>query len=214
MQIAQDSHVARPGLVSRETGMSRHFAEITYTESVKAAQRRYNGRELAAAAMDPGPVELGPREQAFIAARDSFYLATVSETGWPHVQHRGGAAGFLKVLAPAMLGFADYQGNRQYVSVGNLRHDDRAALILMDYPNRRRLKILGHVQVIDVADVGPELRAAVLPPEAGIPAGRILLIRVAAFDWNCSQHITRRYTDSELQSRGLAPKPDQPTVEE
>jgi predicted pyridoxine 5'-phosphate oxidase superfamily flavin-nucleotide-binding protein len=182
--------------------MSRHFAALAYTPSVRAAQRRYGGRELAA-----GPAaeaELGPRERAFIAARDSFYLATVSEAGWPHVQHRGGPAGFLKVLGPATLGFADYGGNRQFVSVGNLAHDSRAALFLMDYPNRRRLKILGRVRVIDLAEAAPELRAAVLPPPGGAPAERILLIEVAAYDWNCSQHITPRYTEGELQALGIA----------
>lgn len=188
-----------------ETGMSRHFAEIAYTESVRAAQRRYGGRELAAAPGREGmEVALGPREREYIAARESFYLATVGETGWPHVQHRGGPAGFLKVLAPATLGFADCRGNRQYVSVGNLGHDDRAALILMDYPRRRRLKILGRVEVIARADAAPELLAATLPPFSGIPVERILLIQVAAFDWNCSQHIIPRYTESEWQSRGVS----------
>lgn len=190
--------------------MSRHFAEIAYTESVKAAQRHYNGGELAVAGMGGERVELGPRESDYIAARDSFYFATVGESGWPHVQHRGGPAGFLKVLSPTTLGFADYHGNRQYVSIGNLGHNHRAALILMDYPNRRRLKILGHVQVVDTADATPELLSAVLPPFSGVPVERILLIRVVAFDWNCSQHITPRYTESELQSLGIP----QPTIEE
>lgn len=215
--------------------MSRHFAAIAYTASVRAAQRRYEGRELDAAPDHPA-VELGPRECEFIAARDSFYLSTVSETGWPHVQHRGGPAGFLRVVGPATLAFADYSGNRQYVSVGNLAQNDRAALILMDYPNRRRLKILGHIEVIDVSSphsnlpggaasplvgnaapqgdlsLGPRsLRGAVdadflakMIPPGDAPGGRIeriLVIRVAAFDWNCSQHITPRFTESECQTR-------------
>lgn len=178
--------------------MSRPFARIAYTDSVKAAQSRYNGSELPLAATGESTVELGPREIEHIAARDSFYLATVSETGWPHIQHRGGPAGFLKVLGPSTLGFADYSGNRQYISVGNLFHDDRVAMILMDYPNRRRLKLLGRVQVIDFAAAAPALLAAVLPSPTGIPVERILLIQVVAFDWNCSQHITPRYTQTEL----------------
>ena len=179
--------------------MSGHFAKIAYTPGVRAMQRRYTGREVPAGANDLP--ELGPRERQFIAARDSFYLATIGETGWPHVQHRGGAAGFLKVLDALTLAFADYGGNRQFVSVGNLQDNPRAALILVDYPNRRRLKLLGTVEVLDAAD-DPVLRAAVSAP--GEPeAERIMVIRVAAFDWNCSQHITPRYTDSELAERGL-----------
>lgn len=180
--------------------MSGHFAKIAYTPGVRAMQQRYNGREVPAGANDVP--ELGPRERQFIAARDSFYLATIGQTGWPHVQHRGGAAGFIKVLDSGTLAFADYGGNRQFVSVGNLQDNPRAALILVDYPSRRRLKILGTVDVVDVAD-DPALRAAVSAP--GDPAAeRIMVVRVAAFDWNCSQHITPRYTASELAERGLS----------
>lgn len=185
--------------------MTRHFAAIAYTASVRASQRQYGGSELDDAPGAPGApaAALGPRECSFIAARDSFYLATVGETGWPHAQHRGGPAGFLRVLDPATLAFVDYSGNRQYVSTGNLAANDRAALILVDYPNRRRLKILGRVEVIDLAAprsaVNARLQAEMGPFDA--TAERILLIRVAAFDWNCSRHITPRYTESEWQSR-------------
>lgn len=185
----------------RESGdaMSGHFSRITYTPGVQAMQRRYNGREAALGGSAEAPA-LGPRECQFIAARDSFYLATASTTGWPHVQHRGGAAGFLKVLDALTLAFADYTGNRQFVSVGNLHDNPRAALILMDYPNRRRLKILGTVDVLDAA-AEPALRAAVSGP--GEPAAeRIMVVHVAAFDWNCSQHITPRYSERELAALG------------
>lgn len=188
--------------------MSRHFAALAYTPSVRAAQRRHGGRELAA-----GPAEaalLGPREREFIAARDSFYLATVNETGWPHVQHRGGPAGFLKVLGPSTLACADYGGNRQFVSVGNLAAEPRAALILMDYPKRRRLKILARLRVVDFAEADSALRAAVATPGAA-PTERILRIEVAAFDWNCSQHITPRYTENELAALGIDLSPTPPT---
>lgn len=178
--------------------MSGHFARIAYTPGVRAMQQRYNGSAARAESSSELP-ELGPRERQFIAARDSFYLATTGETGWPHVQHRGGATGFLKVLDGFTLAFADFSGNRQYVSIGNLAANDRAVLILMDYPNRRRLKILGRIEVIDLAAVDAELLAKMQP--LGAEAERLLLIRVAAFDWNCSRHITPRYTESEWQTR-------------
>lgn len=182
--------------------MSRHFAAIAYTPSVRASQRHYGGRDLGEGLEEIGEtpvVELGPRECEFIAARDSFYLSTVSESGWPHVQHRGGPAGFLQVLDPATLAFADLSGNRQYVSVGNLSQNDRAALILMDYPNRRRLKILGHVEIVDLAAVDPDLLAKMIFSDSNVE--RIMLIRIAAFDWNCSRHITPRFTENEWQTR-------------
>lgn len=188
--------------------MSRHFAEIAYTPSVRAAQRCYNGEE-APVGTGNTEAQLGPREQAFIAARNSFYLATVGEGGWPHVQHRGGPAGFLVVLGPTTLAFADYGGNRQFVSVGNLRDNPRAALILMDYPNRRRLKILGNIEVLD-ADVAPADWLAAVAAPGGPPAERIMAIRLAAFDWNCSQHITPRYTEAELAACGFTDASDHP----
>jgi hypothetical protein len=188
-------------MVFGEIEMSRrHFAEVMFTQSVKTTQRRYDGYELPVVPTEGAAVEFGVREREYILARDSFYLATVSETGWPHVQHRGGSPGFLKVLGSDILGFADYRGNRQYVSVGNLQYNDKAALILVDYPNRRRLKILGRVQVVDTVDASPELIAAVLPPFIEISVERVLLIKVAAFDWNCSQQITPRYIESEMLS--------------
>ncbi len=128
---------------------------------------------------------LGPAEQDFIQRRDSFYMASVSETGWPYVQHRGGPKGFVRIINPGLLGFADLRGNKQYVSLGNLEHDPRVALFFMDYPNQTRLKILGRVEVHehDPADV----------------IERVILIHVEGFDWNCPQHITPRYTIEELQ---------------
>ena len=136
-------------------------------------------------------------EAAFLQARDSFYLATVSETGWPYIQHRGGAAGFLKVLDDKTLGFADFRGNRQYITLGNLASDDRAALFLMDYPNRRRLKILAHMSVRDLA-AEPELAERLsMPGYKGRPE-RAFTLRLETFDWNCLQHITPRFTAAEV----------------
>lgn len=141
--------------------------------------------------------KLTERENTFIESRDHFFQASVSETGWPYVQHRGGPAGFLKVLDERTLGFADYRGNVQYVSVGNLLHDDRVALILMDYANQRRLKLLGRVRFID-RDTEPDLIERLVTPSYKAIVERGFIISVEAFDWNCPQHITPRFTLTEI----------------
>ncbi len=179
--------------------MPHAFAEIAFTPNVQDAQTRNGSRETyrnMEQAFDMGSV-LTAREAEFIAARDSFYQATVSETGWPYVQHRGGPAGFLKVLDEHTIGFADFRGNRQYVSVGNLVANDRISLILMDYANRQRLKILGRVRVVEELDA-PELIARLEMPEYRAQVERGLVIRVEAYDWNCPQHITPRYSEAEI----------------
>jgi len=130
--------------------------------------------------------------------RDTFYLATVSETGWPYVQHRGGPPGFLKVLNPSQIAYADFRGNTQLISAGNLASNDRCSLILMDYPNRRRLKILGHMRFEDFRAASGDVVRQVAIPNYRAQIERVALIDVAAFDWNCPQHITRRYTETEL----------------
>jgi predicted pyridoxine 5'-phosphate oxidase superfamily flavin-nucleotide-binding protein len=175
----------------------RHFGDIAFTDTVRSEQTRLGSREAyAKMTAQPAPERLSEKELEFIAARDSFYMATVSETGWPYVQHRGGPRGFLKVLGPALLGFADFRGNRQYVSTGNLKTDDRTALFLMDYPNRRRLKILARSTVVP-AETDPELAAKLTMPGDG-RIERLFLMNVEAFDWNCSQFITPRFTEEEL----------------
>ena len=194
--------------------MPRRFAELTFTENVRAAQARYGASAHAEryAASEMANVELGEREREFIAARDSFYLATVGETGWPYVQHRGGAPGFLQVLDGTTLAFADFRGNLQYQSVGNVAGNDRVSLLLVDYPQRRRLKILGHARILDVMDGKVSTRAdweaatAALAALQQWPAGmaepgveRVLVISIAAFDWNCSRYITPRFSDAELE---------------
>ena len=174
--------------------MSHQFAELMFTKGVKAAQEQYGSRaRLERFTSMAGPNdELGERESAFIAERDTFYLATVNEDGWPYVQHRGGPPGFLRVLGPKTLAYADFRGNTQLVSVGNVASNDRVSLILMDYPNRRRLKILGHMRV-ESADIQlPDYKAKV---------ERLVHIDVVAFDWNCPQYITQRYTESEFEQR-------------
>ena len=186
--------------------MTHRFAEIATTDSVKAAQERYGTRSQNRRRETlGGPNDaLGPDEAEFIAARDSFYLATVSETGWPYVQHRGGPPGFLRVLGPKTLGFADFRGNLQYVSVGNAAANDRVALILMDYPNGRRLKILGHLHSIDRATADPGLLRQLELAGYDAQVERAMLIEVEAFDWNCPQHIVPRFTEAEV-ARATAP---------
>jgi predicted pyridoxine 5'-phosphate oxidase superfamily flavin-nucleotide-binding protein len=137
-------------------------------------------------------------ESAFIEARDSFYMATVSETGWPYVQHRGGPPGLLKVLDETTLGFADFRGNRQYISLGNVAANDRVALILMDYPNRTRLKILAHAEAHDLASESGLAARLALAGYKGKPE-RAFLLHLESFDWNCPQHITPRFTAAEIE---------------
>lgn len=184
--------------------MPRRFAQLTFTDRVKAVQAHYGTRahNQRYEASETSNTTLGAREREFIAARDSFYLATVSETGWPYVQHRGGRRGFLKALDGKTLAFADLRGNLQYQSVGNLGGNDRVCLILVDYPQRRRLKLLGHARIIDLAAVD-ERAAALLGQlqvdDAGAQIERVLLIEVEAFDWNCARHITPRFSAREVQ---------------
>lgn len=182
--------------------MSHRYAELAFTDAVKAAQDHYGTRlENERRSNDMGPNDaLDSREIAFIERRDSFYLASVSETGWPYVQHRGGPPGFLKVLDPAHLAFADFRGNKQYISLGNIAGNDRVALFLMDYPNRLRLKILGRLAMREVADAEPELVEQLRPYPYRASMERVATIAVEAFDWNCSQHITPRYTEAQVRA--------------
>jgi uncharacterized protein len=138
-------------------------------------------------------------EAAFIAERDSFYMATVSENGWPYVQHRGGPRGFLKVLDEKTLAFADFRGNRQYISLGNITANDRVALILVDYPNRARLKILAHMEARDLG-TDPELAERLALPGYKGKVERAFVLHLETFDWNCSQHITPRFTMADIEA--------------
>lgn len=181
--------------------MPHRYAELTFTDAVKAAQTHYGVRhDNERLQSDFGPNDaLGERETAFIAQRDSFYLATVSETGWPYVQHRGGPAGFLHVLGPRQLAFADFRGNKQYISLGNIARNDRCALFLMDYPRRLRLKILGRLRMTETADADPQQVEQLRPYPYRAAIERVAMIDVEAFDWNCSQHITPRYTEAQVR---------------
>jgi predicted pyridoxine 5'-phosphate oxidase superfamily flavin-nucleotide-binding protein len=180
--------------------MGRRFAKLAFTPLVKEQQQRHGSRHLyERGEHSPDLVDrLGPDEQAFIRARDGFYMASVSETGWPYIQFRGGSPGFLHVVDDQTLGFADLRGNRQYISTANLQHDDRVALFLMDYPAQSRLKILGRARILE-GDAGAEaLIEKLRVPEEKTPPERAVLIHVEGFDWNCPQHITQRYTEAEL----------------
>lgn len=186
--------------------MHEKYMEIASTHSVTAAQEHYGSaaqwaRARARHSPDPtGPDDpLGPAEQDFIARRDGFYLASVSQTGWPYVQFRGGPAGFLRVLDAQTLGFADFRGNRQYITTGNVEASDRVSVFLMDYTRRQRLKIFGRARILDAADA-PALQERLAMPGYAARIERIVLITVVAFDWNCPQHITPRFTQAELET--------------
>jgi len=183
--------------------MAAKFMQLVLTPAVQAAQERYFGKHQAVA----GAPERDPftdDEAAFIACRDSFYMATTNSDGWPYLQHRGGPAGFLRVLGPHQLGFADFKGNRQMLTTGNLDGNDRVAIFLMDYPNRERLKILGHAQVLDARE-HPALADQLTPtPELRSKIERLFLIEVVSFDWNCPQYITPRFTEAEVE-QAIAP---------
>lgn len=182
--------------------MAGRYLETYFTPKVLAAQQHYFGR---AQNLPPQPERdaLTSDERAFIETRDSFYMATLSEDSWPYIQHRGGKPGFLRVVSPTQLAFADYKGNRQMLSTGNLAASDRVALFLMDYPRRERLKILGHAHVED-ARQHPELVAQFAEPEARGLVERVFLIEVVSYDWNCPKYITPRYTAAEVEE-AIAP---------
>ena len=182
--------------------MGHRLSEILFTDGVRAAQERYGSRaqnERRRTAGHPNDTLTGA-ESAFIQARDGFYLASVSESGWPYIQFRGGPAGFVRVLDGKTLGYADFRGNRQYISTGNIDRDGRVALIFMDYAHQERLKVLGRARIADAAQA-PELVRQLEIPGYRARVERAVLITVEAFDWNCPQHITPRYTEAEFASR-------------
>ncbi|MBY0247925.1 MAG: pyridoxamine 5'-phosphate oxidase family protein [Nitrospiraceae bacterium] len=177
--------------------MALKYLELAMTEAVRRAQSHYYGTAVNIA----GAPECDPLthdEAEFIAARDSFYLGSISETGWPYIQHRGGPKGFLRVVNETTLAFADYKGNRQLLTTGNVSMNDRVALFLMDYQNRARLKILGHARVED-ARTHPELIAQLADPKMRASVERLVFIDVVSFDWNCPKYITPRYSIEEVE---------------
>ncbi|MGD9724810.1 MAG: pyridoxamine 5'-phosphate oxidase family protein [Alphaproteobacteria bacterium] len=179
--------------------MPHRFAEVAFTSTVKKVQEALGSRS-AYARMENLPDEVNHRltesEASFIAARNSLYIATVSETGWPYIQHRGGPTGFVRVLDESTIGFVDFRGNRQYVSVGNLTTESRVSLFFMDYPNKARLKLFGCARIIELDDRAMLSRLEMPNYHARIERG--IAITVEGFDWNCPQHITPRYTLEEI----------------
>ncbi len=178
--------------------MAYGFLDIAITPSVRAAQAEMGADHIWSDFRGHRESNrFTDNEKAFISGRDSFYIASVSETGWPYVQHRGGPRGFLKVLDDQLLAFADYRGNRQYISTGNFAANDRASLILMDYPSRSRLKIYAHVEKLAPSE-DPALTALVTDCAYGAKLERIFRLRLESFDWNCQQHIKPRFTEDEV----------------
>ena len=178
--------------------MAQAYAKTMFSEAAKRLQEEHGSRAQyeRVAALGPSQDALGPLEREFIAQRDSFYLASVTADGWPYVQHRGGPKGFLRVLDGKTLGFADFAGNKQYITAGNLETNDRVALFLMDYVEQARLKIIGHARVVEGDQ---ELEAKVRMAGYVAKVEWVLVIAVTAFDWNCSQHIVRRWTQEEIE---------------
>ena len=181
------------------------FGKFAFTPLVKKLQELYGSRtqyarmEKSAGSQD----RLTDFEKQFLAGRDMFYWATTGSTGWPYVQHRGGPKGFLKVIDNRTRAFADFRGNRQYITTGNLMSDDRVALILVDYPRHARLKILGHVEIFEGAKAEDWLPRVRVPNYKAV-IERVFVIHIDAYDWNCSQHITPRYTVEELHGAAHA----------
>ena len=181
--------------------MTHRHSEILFTGAVRAAQERFGSREQGDRLRAHGPANdtLTAAERDFIQARDGFYLASVSESGWPYVQFRGGPAGFVRALDGKTLAYADFRGNRQYISTGNMEHDGRVALLFMDYARPARLKLLGRARVVDAAQA-PQLARQLQLPDYRARVERAVLIAVEAFDWNCPQHITPRYSAAEIDA--------------
>jgi predicted pyridoxine 5'-phosphate oxidase superfamily flavin-nucleotide-binding protein len=191
--------------------MSKHYALIAFTDDVRAVQgehgsQEFYGRKLVAGRAAPGTDPLTDDEKDYLGERDGFFLASVSETGWPYVQFRGGKPGFIRVLDDHTIGWADFRGNLQYISTGNVSGDDRVAIIALDYAHQRRLKIYGHARVVTSAE-DPELVKSLTDPTYDAVVERAVLVQVEAYDWNCQQHITPRFTVAELES-ALAPLRD------
>ncbi|MEO5611204.1 MAG: pyridoxamine 5'-phosphate oxidase family protein [Sphingomicrobium sp.] len=178
--------------------MSNGFLDIATTPSVLAAQTANGSAGMYDKVVAKRPSNrFSDTEGAFIAARDSFYMACVSENGWPYVQHRGGPPGFIKLIDETTLAFPDFRGNRQYITLGNVAAENRVALILMDYPRRRRLKLYGRIEARDLAADPALAERLALPDYRGV-VERAFVLQLEAFDWNCPQHITPRFTEAEI----------------
>ena len=179
--------------------MTARYAEIAFTDAIKKRQETAGSRtsyENMAQKSNGEADALGESEAAFIGMRDSFYIASVTSDGWPYMQHRGGPRGFLKVVGPHTLAWADFTGNKQYISAGNVDDENRVSLFLMDYPNQRRLKIMGRARTVEKDD--PDFPDGIVDTDYDVPVERAWLVDVAAFDWNCQKFITPRFTEADI----------------
>ncbi len=183
--------------------MAKNFAEIAFTDAVKKLQEKHGSRKSYERMGKFNEVDgLTDNEVSFIQDRDSFYLASISVKEFPYIQHRGGPKGFLKVLDSKRLGFIDFIGNKQYVSVGNMATNNKVSLIMIDYPTRTRLKIFAKAEVIELKD-NPELYEQLNLDDYKFRPERMMVFNIEAYDWNCPQHITPRYTNEEIEKAFL-----------
>jgi len=189
--------------------MRQNFTKYAFTDSVKEAQEKYGSRKIYQKmdSLGPDQYQLSQREIPFIEDRDSFYMATVGENGWPYVQFRGGPRGFLKVIDQETIGYADFRGNMQYISTGNINATTKAALILLDYPTRRRLKIWVETEILKPESF-PEFREKLVMMDYDAVVERLFIFHIKAYDWNCPQHITPRYTMEEIKEDLLPQHPE------
>ena len=178
--------------------MNQNFTKFAFTPSVKKAQEQYGSRKnYERMESDPDRFLLTDKERAYIPTLDFFFMATTGENGWPYVQYRGGPQGFLKILDDQTLAFADFRGNRQFISVGNINSGGKVALILLDFTQRVRLKIWATARVVDAKE-DPQLAAQLSHPEYKAKVERLITLTIEAYDWNCPQHIVPRYTEEEI----------------
>ncbi len=180
--------------------MAKNFASLAFTDAVKAMQEKSGSRaSYARMERDTYVDGLTENEIAFIEQRDSFYMASIGENDFPYIQHRGGPKGFIKVLDAKRIGFIDFSGNRQYISVGNIATNNNVALIMVDYPSRSRLKILAKAEIMELKD-DPALYKLLDLNEYKFKPERMMVLNIEAYDWNCPQHITPRYTVEDIEA--------------
>jgi uncharacterized protein len=184
--------------------MAKNFASLAFTDEVKVLQEKYGSRANYQRVEKRIVDGLGENEIDFISHRDSFYMASIGENGFPYIQHRGGPKGFAKVIDADTIGFIDFSGNKQYITIGNLATHNNVSLFMMDYPARARLKMYAKAEIIDL-NVRPELLKLFALEDYPSKPERMMLLHIEAFDWNCPQHITPRYTEEEIEE-ALAPQ--------
>ena len=178
--------------------MAKNFTNFAFTDSVKAEQEAHGSRQSYARMEEKDQYQIFHRETSFIAAQHGFYMSTIGENGWPYVQFRGGSTGFLKAIDNQTLAYADFSGNMQYISTGNLKTTNKAALILMDYSTRTRLKIWAETEILDPEE-NPDLLEIVSDPGYKAKVDRIIVFNIKGFDWNCPQHITPKFTIDQMK---------------